>query len=463
MGFDFVVECKKGKESIVDMADALSLRNSDVDSSLKAFSLLVPGWLERIQEEHLTSRKIQNLVRVVQHGETIGSWSFRDGLLYFKGRIYLDEESPSLKVIIEQFHGSKHEGFHKTLHRIQANFYFKGLRKDVQRFIRECDVCQKHIVKNLSPAVVLQHLPIPNRIWEDISMYFIDELPSLKGKTTILVVVDCLSKYAHFVAPSHPCSAEDITQVLFDQICRLHGMPRSIVCDRDPIFANAFQKELFRLNGTEFNFSSRYHTQTDGPTEVVNKTLEMYLRYFSGSHPKGWSNWLSWAEFCYNTSLHFTTKMTPFKAVYGKKPPFLTPYVSGTAKLESVEQLLLARDHVVKDARENIAAALNRMKTIYDSKHREREFVTGDLVYLKLQAYCKTSVATRSVYKLSSRYYGPFRVLEKIESVAYKLELPTESKIHPVFHVSVLQKHVGDDLIDVQARVPVQIDDFLEV
>ena len=133
-------------------------------------------------------------------------------------------------------------------------------------------------------------------------MDFIDSLPHSNGKSTIFVVVDRLSKYAYFIAISHPYTAFGVARIFFDSIFRLHGVPRSIVCDRDPTFTSAFWRELFSLQGTTFNFSSSYHPQTDGQTEVVNQTLEMYLRCFTSSRPNEWVKWLPWSEYCYNTN-----------------------------------------------------------------------------------------------------------------------------------------------------------------
>lgn len=164
----------------------------------------------------------------------------------------------------------------------------------MRSFIRGCEVCQRHKAEHTAPAGLLQPLPIPDRIWEDISMDFIDGLPNSNGKTTIFVVVDRLSKYAHFVPLSHPYTAVTVAMSFFDNIFKLHGMPKTIVCDKDLAFTSLFWTELFALNGIRFNFSSAYHPQTDGQSEVVNRTLEMYLRCFTSSQPKLWLKWLSW-------------------------------------------------------------------------------------------------------------------------------------------------------------------------
>uniref|UniRef100_A0A2N9GX58 Integrase catalytic domain-containing protein n=1 Tax=Fagus sylvatica TaxID=28930 RepID=A0A2N9GX58_FAGSY len=142
-------------------------------------------------------------------------------------------------------------------------------------------------------------------------------------------------------------------QVFFENIFKLHGMPRTIVCDRDVTFTSGFWTELFRLNGTSFNFSSAYHPQTNGQNEVVNHTLEMYLHYFTSDKPKQ-----CWAEFCYKTSWHSAIKRTPFEVVYGREPPSLVTYVPGTAKVAAVEDELLQRDLVLANLKENIKPQL---------------------------------------------------------------------------------------------------------
>lgn len=246
----------------------------------------IPNWLEIINEDVERDAALQELVQKIKEGEALGPWQYNEGILLYKDRIYLPENSSLLTTLMEQIHGGFHEGHHKTFQWIWANFYWKGMRSGIKKFIRDCDVCQRHKSENLTPMGLLQPLPIPERIWEDIFMDFIDGLPSSRGKTTIFVVVDRLSKYAHFMAMSHPYTAVSIVQVFFENIFKLHEMPKTIVSDRDPTFTNQYWTEIFRLHRTSFNFSSTYHPQIDGQAELVNRTMEMYLRCFTSAQPK---------------------------------------------------------------------------------------------------------------------------------------------------------------------------------
>lgn len=136
-----------------------------------------------------------------------------------------------------------------------------------------------------------------------------------KGFQVIMVVVDRLSKYAHFAALKLGFTSAQVAEKFFDIVVKLHGLPATIVSDRDKVFTSSFWRHLFRLQGTTLHMSSAYHPQTDGQTEAVNKCLEMYLRCIVYENPRAWVNCLGWAEFWYNTATHTSTGMTPFKAV----------------------------------------------------------------------------------------------------------------------------------------------------
>jgi hypothetical protein len=194
-------------------------------------------------------------------------------------------------------------------------------------------------------------------MWQDISMDFIVGLPKSGNKLVIMVVVDHLSKYAHFCALQHPFTTTIVAQLFMDQVFKIHGMPHSIVSDRDPTFTSNFWQEIFNPQGTQFHLSTTYHPQTDGQTEVVNKCLETYLRCFASERKNQWAQWLPLAEWWYNTSYHTTTRMTPFEAVYGQNPPSILSYFLGVSKVQAVDQTLTIREAILCTLKENLVMA----------------------------------------------------------------------------------------------------------
>lgn len=179
-------------------------------------------------------------------------------------------------------------------------------------------------------------------------MDFIVKLPKSQGYDAILVVIDRLSKYAHFLSLKHPYSARTMVEVFVKEIVRLHGIPVSNVSDRDPLFLILFWKELFKMQGTQLRMSTTYHSETDGQTEVLNRIVEGYLRCFCSKQPKSWNAMLPWAEYLYNTSYQGATGCTPFKTVYARAPPSLSRFVPGETPVEAVAQELRKRDEALK-------------------------------------------------------------------------------------------------------------------
>lgn len=317
------------------------------------------------------------------------------------------------------------------------------MRKDVESMLAECPVCQVTKVEHVHIPGLLDPLEIPDMAWSHISMDFIEALPKSKGKEVILVVVDRLTKYAHFLPLSHPYTVQDVIQVFMDHIYKLHGMPMTIVSVRDIIFTSRFYQEMFKALQVSLRFSTVYHPQSDGQTERVNQCLESYLRSMTFQEPRCWMNWLPHAEWWYNTSYHTSLKMTPFQALYGYPPPQFGRVTLPKDVLPITQLTLEEREKMSQELKQNLLKAQNRMKQFADRKRSERQFDNGDMVYLKMQPYRQNAFGLRGSLKLRSKYYGPFRIMKRIGKVAYQLNLPEEAAIHPVFHASQLKKHLG--------------------
>lgn len=168
---------------------------------------------------------------------------------------------------------------------------------------------------------------------------------------------------------------------------RLHDFPSTIISDRDRIFMSLFWRELFKLQGTSLRRSTAYHPQTDGQTEVINKTMECYLRFIVNGQPRTWSTWLPWAEYCYNTSVHASTKYSLFQELYGQEPPHLLRFKQGSTAVATLEELMIKMDDILDDLKTYLLQAQQCMKLYEDAKRRGLEFRVGESVYLKLQPY----------------------------------------------------------------------------
>jgi hypothetical protein len=220
--------------------------------------------------------------------------------------------------------------------------------------------------------------------WTHISLDFIEALPKSNGKEVILVVVDRLTKFAHFIPMSHPYTVQSVAKAFIDNILKLHGPPIAIVSDRDRIFTSNLWKEIFKALNVQLRYSSAYHPQSDGQTERVNQCVENYLRCMVFADPKKWTTWLPMAEYWYNTSFHSSLKVTPFEALYGFPPPALGEFsIPGTVDKEAAE-FLQQRKHMLDMIKQNFLQAQVRKKKYADINRTERVFAPGDMVYLKL-------------------------------------------------------------------------------
>ncbi|XP_056848903.1 uncharacterized protein LOC130499034 [Raphanus sativus] len=393
--FPYVIKYKKGKDNVV--ADALSRRHtliSTIEAKIMGF--------EYIKDSYLTDPDFQEVFRKTTK-MAAGPFYQQDGFLFKEKKLCIPQGSMR-ELLVREAHGGGHMGHFgrdKTLSVLTDHFFWPNMRKDVKNLCTKCIVCLK--TKSMShPYGLYMPLPIPDHPW-----------------------------MAHFIACNTTNDATQIANLFFKEVVRLHGMPRPIVSDRDTKFLSHFWKTLWGKLGTKLLFSTTCHPQTDGQTEVVNRTLSQLLRATVGKNLRNWLTCLPFIEFAYNHARHSTTDLSPFEVVYGfqpKTPLDLSPLPSpiyrsrdGAHKAEFVKTL-----H--QRVKEKLEAQAAKVKARVDQKRKEVLFEPGDLVWLHMRPE-RFHEARKS--KLSPRGTGPFRVLEKINDNAYKLDLPDDDVLRP--------------------------------
>ncbi|KAL0554084.1 hypothetical protein IC582_007995 [Cucumis melo] len=375
------------------------------------------------------------------------SISADDGLM-FEGRLCVPEDTAVKTELLTEAHSSPftmHPGSTKMYQDLRSVYWWRGMKREVADFVSRCLVCQQVKAPRQHPAGLLQPLSVPGWKWESVSMDFITGLPkTLKGYTVIWVVVDRLTKSAHFVPGKSTYTASKWGQLYMTEIVRLHGVPVSIISDRDARFTSKFWKGLQLALGTRLDFSTAFHPQTDGQTERLNQILEDMLRAcvleFSGS----WDSHLHLMEFAYNNSYQATIGMAPFEALYGKccRSPVCWGEV-GEQRILGPE-LVQTTNAAIQKIRARMLTAQSRQKSYADVRRKDLEFEVGDMVFLKV-APMKGVLRFAKKGKLSPRFVGPFEILERIGPVAYRLALPPSfAAVHDVFHISMLRKYVAD-------------------
>ncbi|CAI7808039.1 unnamed protein product [Closterium sp. NIES-53] len=310
------------------------------------------------------------------------------------GKIWVPNYAPLRQILLEEFHDvpyAGHFGSNKTFVGIAKYHYWPRMAADVQQFVTSCDTCQRMNSSKQKKKGLLQPLPVPEQPWQVVSLDFITGLPSTsRGHDSILVVIDKFSKMGHFIPTNATATAEATARLFFDRIITIHGIPATLISDRDPKFTSKFWKELMGLLGTKLAMSSAYHPQTDGQTERLNQVVEQLLRTACKDNVSHWDTQLPTLEFAYNNASHAATGKTPFFLCYGREP--LTPQQPNTPA--------------------HVQAA-------------------HDFVTTMQQLWEKDSATSHHDAELP----------EAVTPVTFRLRLPDTWKLHNAFHVQLLKPY----------------------
>jgi len=318
---------------------------------------------------------------------------------------------------------------------VTRNFWWPGVSREVKQYVEGCDACQRNKNHTQAPAGKLMPNSIPEKPWSHISANFIIKLPLAQGYDSILVVVDKLTKMAHFIPTTEKTTAGGLARLFRDNVWKLHGLPKSIISDRGPQFAAGVMRELNAILGIDSKLSTAFHPQTDRQTERMNQELEQYLRMFIDHQQEQWPEWLGTAEFAYNNKVQTSTKVSLFKANSGQDPR-MGFELRKKGKFEEANKFMERMQEIQGEAKAVLSKAQEDIKRYADRHRREvEEYKVGDLVLLSTKDL-KYQMVGRRMEKLTERFVRPYKVKSIVSTYTIELELPSTVKIHPVVNVS---------------------------
>jgi len=354
--------------------------------------------------------------------------------------------------IIDEIHGmvtgTAHGGFEQTYGRIANGFYWPKMGKDIRQFVSTCIICQKIKHARHLPYGLLQPIPIPQQLFEVVTMDFIGELPKSLGYDVIFVLICKLTKYAFFIPCNVTLTERKAAQLFFDKIVTHVGLPKQIISDCDMRWRNIFWKEVCEAMGSKRALTTAYHPQADGQTEILNQTIEVAVRAFINLNKDNWASLLPYLAFAYNNTPHTATKFTPSYLLYGFHPRAPINLLTNESSIKrpnkyefnapNAKQFAEDTSAVRLTAKDALKLAQQRFENSYNKNHIFVPYIPGDKVLVNIHSL-KLPESKGTGVKFSRRYDGPFEVTEHVSVVAYQIRLPHSYGIHPVLSIAHLE------------------------
>lgn len=343
-----------------------------------------------------------------------------------------------------------HPGHYKTIQFVRKKYYWKNMDKYIRYYIDTCEKCQRNKHRQSKPPGLLNPLPIPEVRWQHITMDFLTGLPENDGCNAIWVIIDRLTKRAHFIPvemKDKESDAPSCARIFKREYQRLHGVPETIISDRDVRFNSVFWQTLMEVQGTKHDMSSAFRPNTDGQSERMNRFISDYLRNYVYETQTNWAELLSFAEFAYNSRYHESIKMSPFEADLGYVPRGVAEHVFdrlvGNKSKRDVYELGQRQQLVLKCLKVNLEEAQRRMKVYYDKNRPVQIFEVGDRVMISSKNLNieHLGVIGSGSNKLAPLWIGPYPVIKKTSVDTYRLQLPSGLRLYPEFHTSLLKPY----------------------
>ena len=387
--------------------------------------------LIRGKEKYKLQKKLL-MIHVIGQLEEVQYW-----------RVVVPHDLEVKSLLVSELHSvpySAHPGVQRTIGQVKR-YFWKGMVGDIREFLESCPTCQLERTDHTIRKGSLQSLTLPEVKRQEVSIDFVTDLPTI-GDTedSIMTVVDRATKMVHLIPCKKTTTAREAARLYWQHVVKLHGVPRAIHTDRGAQYVGRWWREIWSLLGTNLKYGTTYHSQSQGQVERMNAIISQTLHCLMSDIPDlgRWKEFVLTVEMVVKSLPNRSTGYSPYYLMYGHHPVLLVELLKGneSTNVETLSKFLERTQEVWRQTQLQLEKAVAIQKSYYDKKHRDIQFSVGDLVLLSTQNLRLKGIP----HKLQQKFCGPYKILERIGTQAYRLKLPDSWRIHPVFHISLLKQ-----------------------